>query len=255
VLSDRAETRAQVDDELARPDVRSDDEAAGFTTTELMEAPLRRSRGHGASSRRRSCRTSWRCASPAATEFRTTRRRLVCERSRMAIVPDTKDWTWVIEQRCPECGFDSRSFPRESIGAMVRANAASWAQVLARPDAAVPPDAATWSALEYACHVRDVFRIYDERLRLMLTQDDPLFANWDQDATAIADRYAAQDPREVARHLAEAAEAVASRFDTVTGAQWRRPGRRSDGSAFTVESFARYFAHDWIHHLWDVTPG
>ena len=27
------------------------------------------------------------------------------------------------------------------------------------------PDPATWSTLEYACHVRDVFRLYDERLR------------------------------------------------------------------------------------------
>jgi hypothetical protein len=27
-----------------------------------------------------------------------------------------------------------------------------------------------WSALEYACHVRDVFRLYDERLEMMLTE-------------------------------------------------------------------------------------
>jgi hypothetical protein len=23
-----------------------------------------------------------------------------------AITPDTKDWTWVLERACPECGFD-----------------------------------------------------------------------------------------------------------------------------------------------------
>ena len=23
------------------------------------------------------------------------------------IVPDTKDWTWVLERPCPECGFDT----------------------------------------------------------------------------------------------------------------------------------------------------
>ena len=23
-----------------------------------------------------------------------------------AITPDTKDWTWVLERTCPECGFD-----------------------------------------------------------------------------------------------------------------------------------------------------
>ncbi|NDG11232.1 MAG: hypothetical protein EB111_05220 [Actinobacteria bacterium] len=29
-------------------------------------------------------------------------------------------------------------------------------------------------------------------------------------------------------------------------------GFRSDGSAFTVESIARYLMHDPVHHLWDV---
>ncbi|PVY29285.1 hypothetical protein C7458_10631 [Williamsia muralis] len=24
----------------------------------------------------------------------------------MAIVPDTKNWTWVLERPCPDCGFD-----------------------------------------------------------------------------------------------------------------------------------------------------
>ena len=25
------------------------------------------------------------------------------------ITPDTKDWTWVLEQACPECGYDAGS--------------------------------------------------------------------------------------------------------------------------------------------------
>jgi hypothetical protein len=43
----------------------------------------------------------------------------------MPIAPDTKDWTWVLERACPECGFDARAFPREEAGRMVRANAAA----------------------------------------------------------------------------------------------------------------------------------
>jgi hypothetical protein len=53
--------------------------------------------------------------------------------------------------------------------------------------------------------------------------------------------------------LTEAAEAIAARFGTVAGAQWQRTGARSDGAHFTVESFARYFIHDPVHHLCDVT--
>ncbi len=65
------------------------------------------------------------------------------------------------------------------------------------------------------CHVRDVFRIFDTRLALMLAEDDPEFENWDQDATAIQDDYAGQE-------------------------------------AFTVETLSRYLVHDPVHHLWDV---
>ncbi len=110
-----------------------------------------------------------------------------------------------------------------------------------------------WSTLEYGCHVRDVFRIFAERLRLMLPQDDPLFANWDQDATAVEDRYADQDPAVVADELRDAAAVIADRFSQVAGGDWERTGRRSDGAHFTVESFARYLVHDPVHHLHDVT--
>jgi hypothetical protein len=39
----------------------------------------------------------------------------------------------------------------------------------------------------------------------------------------------------------------------VAGAQWARPGHRSNGSVFTVDTFARYFLHDLAHHAWDIT--
>lgn len=104
----------------------------------------------------------------------------------MPITPDTKDWTWVLERPCAECGFSAAGLDYDDIPALVRQNAAAWGPVLARGDVAARPDDATWSALEYAAHVRDVFRIFRTRLSLMLSTDDPAFANWDQDATAVA---------------------------------------------------------------------
>ncbi len=173
----------------------------------------------------------------------------------MAIIPDTKDWTWVLQRPCPECGFDTAGFPREEIASMVRANARSWLDVLAASGTRDRPDAQTWSPSEYACHVRDVFRLYDYRLDLMLTRDDPLYPNWDQDETAERERYSEQEPAEIGPQLIAAADALAARFDTVSGGQWERPGRRSDGAVFTVETFGRYFIHDPVHHLHDATRG
>jgi DinB superfamily len=171
----------------------------------------------------------------------------------VTITPDTKDWTWVLGKPCPECGFDSRSFAREDVGAMIRANAAAWQELLlTRPDVRERPRSDVWSPLEYGCHVRDVFRVFAVRLDLMLTLDDPLYENWDQDATAVAERYAEQDPAVVAGELVEAAGNLADGFDAVARDRWERTGNRSDGARFTVESFARYLMHDPVHHLHDA---
>lgn len=170
----------------------------------------------------------------------------------MPIVPDTKDWTWVLSTPCLECGFDAASFDPEDVAGLIRENAAAWPYVLEREDAAGRPDDETWSPLEYAAHVRDVHRVYLERLGLMLQNDDPLFPNWDQDVTAVEDGYAEQDPRTVGVELVAAADAIAARFESVQGGQWERPGRRSDGASFTVATISKYYLHDVQHHLHDV---
>lgn len=172
-----------------------------------------------------------------------------------ALIPDDRDWTWVLERPCPECGFFAAEFEPRSTGDALRRNATSWAELLDGDRVALVerrrPD--RWSDLEYAAHVRDVCRLYFDRLDLMLCQDDPLYSNWDQDATAVDDAYNTQDPAIVRAELSAAATSLADAFDAVSGDQWSRTGRRSDGASFTVASFARYLVHDPVHHLWDVT--
>jgi hypothetical protein len=171
------------------------------------------------------------------------------------ITPDEKDWTWVLERICPECGFDAAALVRAGFGRSIRDNALAWPPLLADNRVRLRPSEDRWSALEYACHVRDVFSLYDERLQLMLTQDDPAYPNWDQDASAVRDRYAEQDPCRVADELVAAADKLADAFDRVSGDGWERTGTRSDGARFTVDSFARYLVHDPVHHLHDVRDG
>ena len=174
---------------------------------------------------------------------------------RQMIEPDTKDWTWVLDRPCPDCEFDASAVDRSRVGDLLRENAAQWAPLLAHSDASRRPDERTWSAVEYACHVRDVFRLFSQRLQLMLTEDGAQFANWDQDATAIDDGYASQDAVTVAGDLATAGAALADQFDRVPADAWMRTGTRSDGAHFTVQSFATYLLHDPTHHVWDVQRG
>ena len=173
------------------------------------------------------------------------------------IVPDDKDWTWVLERPCPECGLDLPSVEAVDVSAMIRANVDAWRLILT--DASTDLEAVAlrevpnrWSTLEYGCHVRDVYKLFGVRLHLMMTEEDPEFANWNPDDPEVTAGYARATPSEVAADLVQAGLALADRFGSIHGAEWDRRGRRSDGADFTVASFAKYLIHDPVHHLHDV---
>lgn len=170
----------------------------------------------------------------------------------MAIIPDEKDWTWVLSKPCPECGFDSSTVTPATVPGSVLSMLPRWRAVLRREDAAVRPNDQTWSPLEYACHVRDVFGLFGQRLNLMLTEDDAKFDNWDQDQAAIDGDYASADPAQVSNELISEGEQTAESFARVVQDEWHRTGTRSNGSVFTVLTFSQYFLHDVVHHLHDV---
>lgn len=176
-------------------------------------------------------------------------------------VPDTKDWTWVLDRTCDQCGYDSSTIARDQLGGRFRANAAAWRAVLKRGDivARRPPtpdgSSLVWSALEYGCHTRDVYDLVAERLKAMLKKSDPTFKDWDQNKAAIKGKYDQQDPDKVAYKLAVNAGAVADTFDRLSDAEWARTGTRSDGAKFTIETFGIYILHDLEHHLWDAEQG
>lgn len=169
-----------------------------------------------------------------------------------AVEPDTKDWTWVVSQPCPDCGFDPAPLDPVDTGSVLRSTVPRWQAVLAGPNVKDRPRRDTWSALEYGCHVRDVCTIFGARLAQMLAHDGARFDNWDQDATALEKRYQETIPPAVYDELSASAAALAAMFDAVPDASWGNRGFRSNGSEFTVRTFARYLLHDIIHHLHDV---
>jgi len=151
----------------------------------------------------------------------------------MPIVPDVKNWTWVLDETCPECGFAAADTAFDAVPPLAREYAGRLAATLTRPEAALRLTDSVWSPLEYAAHVRDVCRIFAYR-------------------TAIAARTVASDPRVPAFDARGVSAAEAADGVPVPPADRGRHVRRSDGSAFTVESLARYFVHDVIHHVHDV---
>lgn len=168
---------------------------------------------------------------------------------------ETKDWTWVLREKCAECGSEVSLVEVPQVGALVRATASVWRDRLSLPDAARIPAPQTWSAVGYACHVRDVHILFRERLHLLLTQDNPTFPDWNPDTAAATGDYDTQRPEDVIGQLVAEGEATTAEFDAVASKDYDRRGLRSNGAEFTVRTLAQYYLHDVLHHVHDITAG
>jgi hypothetical protein len=118
------------------------------------------------------------------------------------------------------------------------------------------PAPATWSTLEYGCHVRDVLLVQRERVLEARRTDTPAPTPMGRDERVAHDGYAEQAPGDVARQLRDAAALFANVLRRVDAAgDWDRtivynyPTR--------VERSLRWVAvhtvHEVTHHLYDTT--
>lgn len=168
--------------------------------------------------------------------------------------PDPSDWTWVLAEPCPDCGFDASRLRTEEVPAILRDARQRFGAVLERPAVGERPSAGTWSPLEYCCHVRDVCDVMTGRLEQILAGGGELvrFADWDQDEAALAGQYWRAEPEQVGPQLTAGLDRAADRYARPTAEQWGWPALRSNGSKFSAETLAQYFLHEVTHHLWDV---
>jgi len=171
----------------------------------------------------------------------------------MASGRDGTDWTWVVNESCPDCGFDPEQVSRDQVPLRIREACAAVAMRLGDSDAADRPGPAVWSPLEYGCHVRDVCDVMAQRADAMVRHDEPTFADWDQEQAALEGQYSTQLPAQVADEVDAAALRLARVFQGVADEGWDRIGHRSDGHVFTVWTLGLYALHEVDHHAWDVT--
>ena len=164
--------------------------------------------------------------------------------------------------RCDSCQFvyadvDAKALPERftSFGTRYRAvllppdQPAAWDGILR-----TRPAEGVWSALEYACHVRDVFLVQRDRLYIALVEDKPVFAPMYRDHRVTLARYNEQDPEEVAVQLSTAARLIAQAFSALNLAQLQRlciynfpaPAERP------LLWNGQHTVHEGEHHLRDI---
>jgi hypothetical protein len=167
-------------------------------------------------------------------------------------VQETRNWTFVLDTGCPECGFAAGGLTPADAAARVRSALPGWATVLLGASATERPAPDVWSPVEYAAHVRDLCRLLPARLATMLSFDDPEFADWDQDAASAA--YGSLPAAEISADLAAWAGAAAAALEAAPsdGSTLERTGRRSDGTRLTVAELCATLVHEVEHHLRDA---
>lgn len=163
---------------------------------------------------------------------------------------------------CGECGFDYDALADDEVAGKLRDFGRRYRAPLTRGlkgedlDAVVRtrPAPETWSALEYACHVRDVLEVQRGRVERALVEDVPAYTPMGRDERVVDDRYNEQDPVAVADALAANAEAIAATFAALTPEQWARTGLYQYPAATERDMrwLGRHTVHDGHHHLLDI---
>ncbi len=160
-------------------------------------------------------------------------------------------------ETCAECGF-TYALGRSEIVAWLRGDATAFAARLRAFDGdavRARPDPDTWSPLEYACHVRDVLRVQQQRLDLIARTNEPALEPMRREERAIEDRYNDQDPEVVATELVAAAAALADTLTALGDAGWRRTALYNypTPQLRTVEWIGTHTVHELLHHRRDIT--
>ena len=170
-----------------------------------------------------------------------------------SVPPDTKDWTWVLERPCPECGLEAGSIYPGDLPHLIRANAQVWLALMGDPEVAVRPEPHVWSPLEYACHVHDVHQLFHERADGDADRGAPRTSpTGTRTSPRSRSGTTSRCRRSSGRRWWPSAYAVGDVYASVSGDAWDRRGVRSDGAVFTVATLGRYHYHDVYHHLHDV---
>lgn len=133
--------------------------------------------------------------------------------------------------RCDQCGFVYEEVAPGEVSNRLRAMWTRYRHALsgvASEVLAKRPEREVWSAMEYACHVRDVLLVQRDRTVLALVEDRPSFARMYRDERVALCRYGRHPMEQVLSQLAMASELCAVVFELAF-----KP-RRRDQAAFLI---------------------
>jgi hypothetical protein len=169
-------------------------------------------------------------------------------------------WQWprIVNEACPQCGLDPASLPCESLGPRLMELATAWREFIDVADGAylrTNPEPGVFSPIQYGAHVRDILRVYGDRIERAVGEDNPTFAQFNP-SDDIWEQYNTIGATELSDDLEAHARRLASILANLGADDWSRTLTRDGGEdgvyTFTVAGQARYAVHEVHHHLLDA---
>jgi DinB superfamily len=168
------------------------------------------------------------------------------------------EWTRIQTEPCPQCGDNPAALPVDSLGLLVVARAAAWREFLDEARDAYlrrVPEPGVFSPLQYAAHVRDILRVYTERIVLGLEHDSPTVPMF-HPPQEVWEEYNRSDVRELGADLETHAQQLAESVGKMAPSDWSRVVVNDRGEygvyTFTLVGLACTAAHEAHHHLLDA---
>jgi hypothetical protein len=168
------------------------------------------------------------------------------------------DWTRIQRDPCPQCGQQPAAFAPSSLGALAVEEALAWRQFLLEADDAylrAIPEPGVFSPMQYGAHVRDILRVYTDRMVLGIEQDNPTVPIFNP-PQEVFEGYNRLDTEELAADLGTQAERLAEVIKSTDSSAWSRIVINDRGQygvyTFTIAGLACNAVHETHHHLLDA---
>jgi DinB superfamily len=171
-------------------------------------------------------------------------------------------WQWprIQNEPCPQCGYNPSSLSPSSLGDLAVEQAAAWREFLVQSDDAYlrtnpEADIYIFSPLQYGAHVRDILRVYGDRMALGVEEDSPTVPMFNP-AQEVFDSYNQLAPEELGADIEAQARRLADLVENMDPSSWPRIVINDRGIygvyTFTVAGLACNAVHEAYHHLLDA---
>lgn len=168
------------------------------------------------------------------------------------------DWTRIQRDPCPQCGQHPAALSPSSLGELTVGSSAAWREFLLDADDAYLrgiPEPGVFSPIQYGAHVRDILRVYTDRMVLGIEQDSPTVPIFNP-PQEVFESYNRLDTQELSADIEAQAQRLAKVVESMSPSDWSRIVVNDRGQygvyTFTIAGLACNAAHEAHHHLLDA---